>query len=284
MPRITLSSDSSFDVFPDNRIGSFRCKLPQELNLDRQRHKVGMAYVSWPHKLANIEDGAFKIRATQTSTTRSPGGSGGVVTHITGTRTSDTINRKIPTGYYGSAQEVVDALNSAIMKSRFRDSDFSHIDLSSNIIRFDYDATSDIVSFNAADEIPSELRIQLSPELFVKLGFGISDQGSRWIRPPDIAPHTADLDLGKNAIFIYCDILEPTRIMGNKVLPLLSIVPWQGEHGKTSHHEPRSIEYCDLRYDNIDEIQIDLRGDTGRILKFLSGKVFVTLDIKDKHE
>ena len=147
---------------------------------------------------------------------------------------------------------------------------------------FEYNRTTDIVSCVVREGAPYRVRIILSKELFVKLGFGLSHDRSRSIYPPETAPHTADLDLGKNAIFVYSDILELNRLVGNKMLPLLAIVPYKGERGKVVNYEPYSVEYCDLRYDSFDEIKIDLVGDTGEILKFLSGKVFVTLHIKDK--
>ena len=39
---VTLASDSSLDIFPENEIGSFRVKLPRKIYLDRKRHQVGM--------------------------------------------------------------------------------------------------------------------------------------------------------------------------------------------------------------------------------------------------
>ena len=198
---------------------------------------------------------------------------------------TESYNRSIPTGYYGSPQDVVDELNAGIDKAiarAARNDNFAHLTLEQGFVFFHYDRTTDIVTCGSRENAPCRVRINLSSELFVKLGFGLSHDRVTSVSPPDRASHTADLDLGKNAIFVYSDILELNRLVGNKMLPLLAIVPYRGEHGKIMSHEPYSVEYCDPRYDSFDEIKIDLVGDTGEVLKFLSGKVFVTLHIKDK--
>ena len=65
---------------------------------------------------------------------------------------------------------------------------------------------------------------------------------------------------------------------------LLAIAPWAGQHNGQTFFEPKITEYCALRYDVIDEINVQLVGDTGEILDFVSGKVFLTLHIKDIFE
>ena len=61
MDYITLVSDSSSDIFPDNRISHFRVKLPKKIPLTRFDNQIGLKYISWPHKANNIEDGEFSI-------------------------------------------------------------------------------------------------------------------------------------------------------------------------------------------------------------------------------
>ena len=279
---ITLTSDSSIDIFPENRIGSFRCKLPKKIYLDRKRHQVGLKYISWPHKVNNIEDGAFRVRLSGPPSdipllAGDDDNRWNVIPHTV------SHNTRIPTGYYDNPQEVVDAMNSAIQEVLTRpQTNETFVNLGTDLVSFEYDRTTDVVSCNTREDTPCRARIILSKELFVKLGFGLAHDRNRSIIAPKIAPHTADLHLGKNAIFVYSDILELNRLVGNKMLPLLAIVPYKGERGKVVNHEPNSVEYCDLRFDSFDEIKIDLVGDTGEILKFLSGKVFVTLHIKDK--
>ena len=78
--------------------------------------------------------------------------------------------------------------------------------------------------------------------------------------------------------------MEPNRIVGHRLVPLLAIAPIKGQHGQQCYYEPRYIEYCTPRYDVIDEILIELTGDEGQVLQFTSGKVYVTLHIKDRFD
>ena len=59
------------------------------------------------------------------------------------------------------------------------------------------------------------------------------------------------------------------------------MVPFSGKHGEQISFEPKVVEYCKLRYDSFSEIKIELLDDTGSVMKFTSGKVFVTLHIKE---
>ena len=80
--------------------------------------------------------------------------------------------------------------------------------------------------------------------------------------------------------FIVHSTLDLPTFLGQ---PLLSIVPFEGVHGTQLHYEPTNIEYCEPRFDEIDEISIQLLFDTGERIKFTGGKVYVTLHIKDKY-
>ena len=137
------------------------------------------------------------------------------------------------------------------------------------------------------------VKVKLSKRLYVKLGFGLE---SDYDLDPFIVPqcefggsgrpscYVADLNLGHTCLFIYLDVIEKDRIVGDQLTSLLAIVPWTGEHNGQTFFEPKIIEYCALRYDVIDEINVQLVGDTGEILDFVSGKVFLTLHIKDIFE
>ena len=146
---------------------------------------------------------------------------------------------------------------------------------------FSYDETTEKVSFRVRDDSPCEIKVNLPWELYIKLGFSLVKSSSTWVKSGEEGPHVADLYAGTNALFVYTDIVEESRILANTLGPLIRIVPFQGRHGKTIHWEPQRVEYCRLRYDYIDEIKIDVRNDAGELFKFLSGKITVTLHIKE---
>ena len=60
---ITLVSDANLDIFPTNRIGSFRSKLPQIVISDKDRFQIGVTYISWPNNVYNISESTITIKA-----------------------------------------------------------------------------------------------------------------------------------------------------------------------------------------------------------------------------
>ena len=317
---ISLLSDASIDLFPDNRIGAFTCKLPHPIAVDRNKQEIGLSYISWPHKLANIEDGSFRIRISghpnalpadspgipgkpsnldALSTFNSIGGKtvGGPKTAGSGFKTSlvapktaelsflgtpqETVSRRISAGYYATVQKLVASINAAIRTAKYRTSKYRK-SLKAIPCEFRYDETTERVTFHSNDpENAIEYKINLSWELYIKLGYGLDRNGNSWVKDGDVTPHTSDLNLGQNSVLVYTDCIEQNRLFANSIGPLLRLVPFSGDHGKQMHFEPQRVEYCQLRTDSLSEITIEIRDDRGDVFKFLSGKVSVTLHIRD---
>ena len=283
---ITLASDASSKVFPNNKIGQFRVKLPKKIYIDRQRHQIGLKYISFPHRTRNVEDGWFTLSVL---------GVGGTGVFSSG----------VPPGNY-TPTTLTDALNEAIkqieslQEEKYRPVLESGVKLSEGIVGFVYHPTTEKISFHykktplTEDGLRYRFRVRLSVELMVKMGLGLPDDhpyfeptlesGASCTRRTwaDCAPHTVDLNLGQTSIFVYTDIVEKDRTVGDRLSPLLSIVPFEGVHGTQVHFEPRIVEYCTPRYDVIDEINIELLNELAQPMKFTSGKVYVTLHIRDK--
>ena len=86
-----------------------------------------------------------------------------------------------------------------------------------------------------------------------------------------------DLRRGFESLYVYSSIVEP-RIVGNKIAPLLRIVPITGSHG----------EMVTARFDHVQYIPVlsrefgcvEIRDDTGRPVPFERGKVTVTLHFR----
>ena len=292
---LTLTSDASLDVFADNKIGQFRVKLPKKIYLDRSRHQIGLKYISFPHKTYNIEDGTFSVIVHKLDL-------------------DDTIwpiqfNTKIPSGYYKNPNTLKIALNKAIKDIIAQNTEsyraVKRAGVTLRNLRFEYYSNSEKMTLehNPDEENAGEyyIFVRLSYELLVKLGrFSsgdldnsvLSGESRRNLILPtpvddpdsqDQIEHTVDLSSGQNAVFVYSDVIENNRPIGNTLSPLLSIVPFEGVHGTQLHYEPTNIEYCEPRFDEIDEISIQLLFDTGERIKFTGGKVYVTLHIKDKY-
>lgn len=99
---LTLLSNSSFDVFPENKTSSFTVNLPREITLDGS-WSVALAEIHYPQTFNNVsaenEDNSiyFKFKSKE--------GDVYFRTHI-----------EIPPGCYSSVREIVDALNYAMIR------------------------------------------------------------------------------------------------------------------------------------------------------------------------
>lgn len=289
---ITLTSDASLDIFPDNTIGKFRVKLPKKLYLDRTRHQIGMKLISYPHKISNINDGKFTV-----------------FIHKTNADPNWPIHfdAEIPNGYYKTPNSLKNALNRSIrnIPNQFQERyvQVKQVGISlKNDLFFTYHTNCEKITLDyRTAEIGYDLEeyhffVWLSDELLMKIGHflpkDLLNQSISYMIPATAdndtynsqnrIPHTVDLNLGQNAIFVYSDIIENDRVLGSTLSPLLSMVPFEGEHGTQVHFEPKHIEYCAPRYNVVDEVGIQLLTDTGEKVKFNSGKVYVTLHIKDR--
>ena len=100
MDYITLVSDSSSDIFPDNRISHFRVKLPKKIPLSRFDDQIGLKYISFPYKSNNIEDGNFSIYFINI---RNASGALPELPQI--------FDTKIDSGYYNRPIDLINAIN-----------------------------------------------------------------------------------------------------------------------------------------------------------------------------
>ena len=256
--------------------------------MNRERHKIGLKHISWPNKTRNIE--AQNIY---------------VIFELNGSTTSQSqgFKTEIEAGFYPDVSSLIPKLNNALRSikenySRRYDVLAGGGNDENDFLEFTYDEHSEMVTLSYNREMVSStgryrVKVKLTKRLYVKLGFGLE---SDYDLDPFIVPqcefggsgrpsrYVADLNLGHTCLFIYLDVIEKDRIVGDQLTSLLAIVPWAGQHNGQTFFEPKITEYCTLRYDVIDEINVQLVGDTGEILDFVSGKVFLTLHIKDIFE
>ena len=140
MDYITLTSDSSMDIFPDNTIGQFRVKLPKKISLDRRRHQIGLKYISFPHKTQNIKDGEIHVKFY------SSGREGWPLTFKT----------HVPSGYYKGPVSLVNAINTAmkyipkLQRRRYREIADEGFLLNEGHLTFMYHIPDERVSLNSS--------------------------------------------------------------------------------------------------------------------------------------
>ena len=277
MTYISLLSGASLSLFPENTLSSFRVKLPQPIQLKRDRFQLGLSSIEWPHRFNNVRFGRFKVELKpfpSVSDELPPGGSTGG-----GVPQREVARFEIGLGHYKTVEYLIAVINEKIKNLTFRRAGNQNVLNGTQHCQFIYDDTSGQVRFECAPDTPANLNIILPEALYTKLGFTVGNVGNTRVKHGDIGEFTVDLNAGVNGLFVYCDVIE-NRAVGDVIAPLLKIVPIQGSYGDIIHYEPTRVEYCDIRYDHLDEIKIDIRSDTGELVPFLSGKVMITLHIK----
>ena len=93
------------------------------------------------------------------------------------------------------------------------------------------------------------------------------------------AEHVVQMDQGFDNIYVYKNAVE-SRIVGDSVAPLLRALPVGGSHGETVSDRFTNIHYVPLLYSHFKSIEIDIRDDTGWRVPFEYGRVTVTLHFR----
>ena len=128
-----------------------------------------------------------------------------------------------------------------------------------------------------------DTKFTLYGDLHDILGFGTGDSRtsiessarSMFVRAYSIV----DLRRGFESLYVYSSIVEP-RIVGDKIAPLLRIVPITGRHGEMVAARFDHVQYMPVLSREFEAVEIEIRADTGRPVPFERGKVTVTLHLR----
>ncbi len=93
------------------------------------------------------------------------------------------------------------------------------------------------------------------------------------------ANSVVDLRRGFESLYVYSSMDEP-RVVGDKIVPLLRIVPITGQHGEMVTTRFEHVQYIPVMSREFGTIEREIRDDTGRPVPFERGKVTVTLHFR----
>ena len=94
-------------------------------------------------------------------------------------------------------------------------------------------------------------------------------------------PAEAVVDLRRSfeSLYVYSGIVEP-RVVGDKIVPLVRIVPITGQHEEMVTTCFDHMQYIPVMSREFGTIETEIRDDTGRPVPFERGKVAVTLHFR----
>ena len=237
---LTLPSNASMDVFPNNKIGSYHVKFPQTFDLNGE-WEVGLYSISYPNTWYTLQKYQHQNH---------------IYYSTDGGKTFWT-SARVDYGYYTSIPELIKSINAA-MKN----------ELKNNNVAFSYNLRTHKVKVTLAAKHQILLRSQMAKIL----GFGGDDIK---IRKSQESPNVAELQI-ITSVYVYCDIVQP-QIVGNTMVPLLRTIPVSGNSGDVITKTFTNIQYVPVQTKSLEDIEILLRTDTGDPVPFERGKVIATL-------
>lgn len=237
---LTLPSNSSQQLYPDNTLTHYQVQLAKAVELEG-RWEVGLSEIQYPHTWYNVRerDGVMKLQTTP---------EGPVYTTI------------LKAGLYPTARKLVrslNAMNEMIPENR-------------NILFF-YDGITKKVTVDVAEGAWLELSAAL------KILLGITQ--TRLEAGSHVGEQVVDVHQGFYSLYVYCNLLEP-RAVGHSEVPLLRIVPLEGDDGDMVTKIYSNIQYVPLLLKNFRTVEIDIRKDTGERVPFERGKLVATLHFR----
>ena len=90
-----------------------------------------------------------------------------------------------------------------------------------------------------------------------------------------------DLRVGLYSLYVYCNIVEP-QIIGNAMAPILRAVNIRGNFGDIIDEVYNNPHYVPVLKKEFNIIEINISDDTGKLVNFQYGKVFVKLHFRMK--
>ena len=280
-------------VFFKNKCNYFKVKLQSPLDLRNGNWKVALTKIIYPHSWQNItqRNGSVTIvhRNVPTVDPRLKTISKDVeavvkvaLNPVYGyTDMTQWIFTKVPldSGYYSNAGDIAANIVHNFKLDR-HDSDLEKLrfvylyDNSSRSIRF-FDANALI--FEDATEFVNALGLQNGMQCKESMCTAtiqiFGEKGCLTAYGKSNVPRM-------EAIYAYSSVVEFNSV-GDDTVPLLTVIPVEGEHGRTVAYAPLKPEYKPVAQNYINDIDIQLCTNKGKLIDFDDGEeVSVTLHFK----
>lgn len=246
---LSLPSNSSMNLYPENRISHYRVQFPKVLEFKDTDYEVGLAAFTYPRTWFNF----------------SPAENYEITYFLADTE--GKISALLP-GHYDNVAIVLRELRMTrgVYQSFI---DFEYAEVMEKII-FKFDT-------QLADQI---LRIKLSPNLARKLGWAhqeveIAGSGGTIVFSPGVI-RIDELD----AIYVNCDLARDDHVVGHVMQPLLQTVCVKGSHGDMMTYEPQNISWLPLRKSFYTSTEVMICDGQGRLVPFERGTCIVQVHIR----
>ena len=241
---VTLASNASAEIYPQNKIWNFRTKLARAIHT-KQAYEVGLieaqypcSWLSFPTSDATVTLGHLK----------------------TGQRTSFQLIVR----FYESIAALLRHINKYITEMvSIGSARLSHEPIRNRI----YIEGDDHMVFRCSGKLATILGLNSNESLVVRNNRA------------EYAPHPADIYGGCYNMFIYSDIVDH-QLVGDSYVPLLrsiNITDISKRHCILTFDKPH---YVHVSRDPLGDIEIDLKSDQNTNIPFTHGKVILKLHFR----
>ena len=237
---VLLPSNASMGTHPNNTLAQYITNLPRRISLSGD-WECGLTEIHYPHDWYNIRNARLMVEHA-------------------GKMETDAY---FEDGYYGSANMLVRALNDGVKCGSMQCS---------------YDPVTQKVCVHMKGDTTFMLYGDLPDILGFGRGDGVVIRTSRR-NPLTQGDSIVDLRRGFESLYVYSSIVEQ-RIVGDKIAPLLRIVPITGRHGEMATARFDHVQYIPVLSREFGSIETKIWDDTGRPVPFERGKVTVTLHFR----
>ena len=291
---LTLPSNASMKMYPDNTLAHYITDLPRRIDVTGE-WECGLAEIQYPHTWYNVtEEDVWFFLAENNPT--------GLIPRM-----------KLASGYYKGPVTLMNRINRGLQRMM---TDKTRAKLSYNTITqkmtlhmspdtvftIPYHSAvgptlgfrKSVVTSPSAVVVAAAAAAADNTRRYVHPRLGGTDIGvtpsATVIMPPTDSPDArypfrkeaddvVNMTRGFDTIYVYTDVVE-SRIVGDSLAPFLRTLRVAGSHGATVSDRFTNIHYVPLLYSHFKSIEMDIRDDTGRRVPFEYGRVTVTLHFR----
>lgn len=259
---ITLVSNSSMNVYPENKTSSFTVLLPQKITL-KGDWCVAVAEVHYNYNFFNVNDQNNTIKLIDSALDVNSN------QLISGEKIHEV---QIRSGYYTTVNDLISTVNAQVSPYLHKNGYLLSIDKLSNrtIVHRGY----------VKNEVS---HIYLSGRLGMQLGFSPHAD----IMQSEISSHIGNVCFGvPDQMFIYTDIIDPTFIGHEKayVIKVVNTEAKKYKFGDACYKEYTHMHYMRLQKRDFDSISVHIRDYTGEFMPFQHGVLMIKLHFKRQNE
>ena len=265
---VTLPSNSSMDLYPQNKANHFTTKLHKPLKLDGD-WDVGLSEISYPRTWYNVLP-SDKMEWTVYSTASYHPDLGESLTtrinqHLLPVGNYKMQNYTLPTGVYKSIQTLV---------YQFRQTMRDGIGNKHNAINVFENTTTKTLTL----AIGGRHHIWMSRPLAEAMGLPEENIETPLGPGRYYGKRMVNISPNLHSMYVYSDLIRP-RHVGDTAAPLLRTVPLESS-GNTPENQNvvfNHIYFLPIIRHDIPTIEIDIRDDIGRPVPFEDSRLLVTL-------